>query len=92
MAIKTAHFDRYKIKENEYTERYEKRKSLISVAKLPINGEKNVKEYLLKEPSKYMQEHNLKMNGDIMGIVIANVIEDHLEMQYVLVGVPIEEM
>jgi DNA-binding transcriptional MerR regulator len=92
VAVKTAHVDRYNIKQNEYTERYEKRKSLISVAKLPVNGEKNVKGDLLKEPFKYMQEHNLKMNGDIIGIVIANVIEDQQEMQYVLVGVPIAEM
>jgi DNA-binding transcriptional MerR regulator len=92
VAIKTAHLDRYNIKENEYTGRYEKRKSLISVAKLPVKGEKNIKEDLLKEPSKYMQEHNLKMDGDIIGIVISNVIEDQQEMQYVLVGVPIAEM
>lgn len=92
VAIKTAHLDRYNIKENEFTIRYEKRKSLISIAKFPVNGEKNVKEDLLKEPFKYMQEHNLKMNGDIIGIVIANVIEDRQDMQYVLVGVPIAEM
>jgi hypothetical protein len=92
VAIKTAHLDRYQIKENEYTERYEKRKSLISVAKFPVNDEKNVKEDLLKEPSKYMKEHNLKINGDIIGIVIANVIENHQEMQYVLVGVPVVEV
>lgn len=91
-AIKTADLDKYKIKENEYTERYEKRKSLIRVAKLPVNAEKNAKEDLLKEPFQYMQEHNLKLNGDIIGIVIANVIEDHQEMQYILVGVPIVEM
>ncbi|WP_042456650.1 MerR family transcriptional regulator [Neobacillus dielmonensis] len=92
VAIKTAHLDRYHIKENDFTERYEKRKSLISFAKIPTNGEKNVKEDLLKEPFKYMQEHHLQMNGDIIGIVIANVIEEQQEMQYVLVGVPIEEM
>jgi DNA-binding transcriptional MerR regulator len=91
-AIKTVHLDRYKLKENEYTERYEKRKSLIRVAKLPVHVEKDVKEDLLKESFKYMQEHNLRLNGDIIGIVIANVIEDGQEMQHVLVGVPIEEM
>ncbi|MCL6605692.1 MAG: MerR family transcriptional regulator [Paenibacillus sp.] len=91
-AIKTALLDRYQIYENEYTERYEKRKSLISVAKVPVNGEKNLKEDLLKEPFQYMQEHNLKLNGDIIGVVIANVFEANREVQYILIGVPIEEM
>ncbi|WP_284645750.1 MerR family transcriptional regulator [Paenibacillus silviterrae] len=91
-AMKTAHLDRYQIKENEYTERYEQRKSLISVAKFPVNKERNVKDDLLKEPTKYMKDHNLKMNGDIIGIIIANVIEDGQEMQYVLIGVPITEV
>jgi predicted glycosyltransferase len=96
-AIKTAHLDRYKIKENEFTERYEKRKSLLSVAKLPVNKEKtgksmNLKESLLEKPFQYMQEHNLQMAGDIIGIVIANVLEENQEMQYILVGIPIIEL
>jgi DNA-binding transcriptional MerR regulator len=91
-AIKTVHLDKYEIKENEYTERYEERKSLMRVAKLPVDEERDVTENLLKEPFKYMKEHNLKLNGDIIGIVIANVIEDHQEMQYILVGVPIAEV
>jgi DNA-binding transcriptional MerR regulator len=91
-AIKTALLDRYSIYENEFTERYEKRKSLISVAKVPVNGEKNPNETLLKEPFRYMQEHNLKLDGDIIGVVIANVMEENQEVQYILIGVPIEEM
>jgi DNA-binding transcriptional MerR regulator len=97
-AIKLAHLDRYKIKENEYTERYEKRKSLFSLAKLPVNTENTskytiarLKEVLLSEPLKYMQEHNLKIDGDIIGIVITIVIENNEEMQYILMSVPIAE-
>jgi hypothetical protein len=96
-AIKMADLDRFKIKDNEYTERYEKRKSLLSVAKLPVNMEKtskslNLRESLLKKPFQYMQEHNLQMAGDIIGVVIANVLEENQEIQYILVGVPIAEM
>lgn len=94
--IKLADLDRYKIKENEYTERYEKHKSLFSLAKLPVNAESinkrdstQLKEVLLKEPFKYMQEHNLKIDGDIIGIVVTIVIEDNQEMQYILMSVPI---
>jgi DNA-binding transcriptional MerR regulator len=97
-AIKLTHLDKYKIKENEYTERYEKRKSLFSLAKLPVDTEKinksdnnELKEILLKEPFKYMQEHNLKIDGDIIGIVINVVIEDNQELQYVLVSIPIAD-
>jgi DNA-binding transcriptional MerR regulator len=94
-AIKMKDVEKYKINENEYTEKYEKRRSLLSVAKLPVLTDKtnmNVKESLLKEPFKYMQEHNLKVDGDIIGVVIANVLEENQEMQYILVGIPIMEM
>lgn len=95
-AIKLADLDRYKIKENEYTERYEKRKSLFSLAKLPVEAENinerdstQLKEILLEEPFKYMQEHNFKIDGDIIGIVVTVVIEDNQEIQYILISVPI---
>jgi DNA-binding transcriptional MerR regulator len=97
-AIKLDHLDRYKIKENEYTERYEKRKSLFSLAKLPVNSENTskytnaqLKEVLLNEPFKYMQEHNLIIDGDIIGIVITIVIENNQEMQYILMSIPIAD-
>jgi DNA-binding transcriptional MerR regulator len=97
-AIKLDHLDRYKIKENEYTEIYNKRKSLLSLAKLPVNTENTSKytnaqlnEVLLNEPFKYMQEHNLKIDGDIIGIVITIVIENNQEMQYILMSIPIAD-
>ena len=98
-AIKIVDLDRYNIKENEYTERYDKRKSLLTLAKLPVNTDKinkcnneQLKDMLLKEPLKYMNEHNLKIDGDIIGIVITIVIEDDEEMQYLLISIPIAEM
>ena len=39
-----------------------------------------------------MNEHNLKIDGDIIGIVITIVIEDDEEMQYLLISIPIAEM
>jgi DNA-binding transcriptional MerR regulator len=96
-AIKMKDVEKYKINENEYTERYEKRKSLLSVVKLPLQSGNNskwmdAKESLLEKPFQYMQEHNLKVDGDIIGIVIANVLEENQEMQYILVGIPITEL
>jgi DNA-binding transcriptional MerR regulator len=96
-AIKMIDIDKYNIKENEYTERYEKRKSLLSVAKLPVRMDQeskwmDVKESLLEKPFAYMQEHNLAVDGDIIGIVIGNVLEDDQQMQYILVGIPIKQL
>lgn len=97
-AIKLAHLAKYKIKENKYTERYEKHKSLFSLAKLSVNLESTdkyenneLKETLLKEPLKYIQEHNLKIDGDIIGIGITIAVEDNKEMQYILMSIPIAD-
>lgn len=96
-AIKLADLDRYNISENKYTERYERCKSLFSIVKLPlnedgtnINSREQLKEVLLKKSFKYMDEHNLKINGDIIGVVINRAIEDNREIQYILIGVPVE--
>lgn len=96
-AIKLADLEKYNISENEYTERYERRKSLFSIVKLPlnedgenINSSEQLKEVLLKKSFKYMGEHNLKINGDIIGVVINIAVEDNREMQYILIGVPVE--
>lgn len=97
-AIKLADLAKYKIKENKYTERYEKHKSLFSLAKLSVNSgnthkyeSDELKETLLMEPLMYMQEHNLKIDGDIIGIGITIAIEDNQETQYILMSVPITD-
>lgn len=91
-AIKADHVERYSMHENDYTERYERRESLVSIAKLPVQADKDVKEELLRKPFEYMQEQQLTIAGDIIGIVIANVTEDGQDMQHVLVSVPIAQM
>jgi DNA-binding transcriptional MerR regulator len=96
-AIKLADLDRYKISENEYTERYERRKSLFSIVKLPLNEDgtnisssEKLKEVLLEKSFKYMKEQNFEINGDIIGVVINIAIEENRQVQYILIGVPIE--
>lgn len=98
-AIKLNDLDRYNIKENEYTEKYKKRKSLFSLVKLPMDSEnthkyesEQLKEVLLKKSLRFIQEHNLKIDGDIIGIVINVAVEDSREMQYILMSVPIADM
>ncbi|WP_449537942.1 MerR family transcriptional regulator [Ferdinandcohnia sp. Marseille-Q9671] len=92
-AVKMVDVERFNLTDNEYTERYDKRKSLMSVVKLPVHMENkslDLKESMLKKPFQYMQEHNLQMAGDIIGVVIANVVEEDQDMQYILVGIPIK--
>ncbi|MDX8046263.1 MerR family transcriptional regulator [Gracilibacillus sp. S3-1-1] len=96
-AIKMADLERFNMHDSAYTERYEEQTSVLSFAKLPVNLEKNklsinLKETLLKEPFQYMKEHNWKLAGDIIGIVIANVVEENQDMQHILVSVPICKM
>lgn len=95
-AVKTMDQERFHIKENDYTEKYESTKSLLRLAKLPVNtdevsrcGSSGIRDILLKEPFAYMEENGLKVNGDIIGIAIAIVIEDGKEMQYILLSIPI---
>ncbi|MCY7919776.1 MerR family transcriptional regulator [Bacillus vallismortis] len=96
-AIKSAHLEKYKIAHNEYTEKYDKRKSLLTMAKLPLNIDdasksNSLKKFLLKEPFQYMEDHNLQVTGDIIGVVVANVLEENQEIQYILLGIPITKM
>ncbi|ADL50680.1 MerR family transcriptional regulator [Clostridium cellulovorans] len=95
-AIKSIHLERYKIEENEYTERYEKRRSLFSLVKLPVKTEDagkstngQLKEILLDKSFKYIEENHFKIDGDVIGVVITNVIEENQEIQYILMCVPI---
>lgn len=97
-AIKIVDLERFKIKENEYTERYDSRKSLLRLAKLPVNTDRinkcdntQLKNILIREPMQYIHDHNLKLDGDIIGIAIAIVIENDEEMQYILLSLPIVE-
>jgi len=92
-AIKMKDVEKYNIKENEYTERYDKRLSLLSVEKLPLHTDKTNKWVdIFKKQFQFMQEHNLKIDGDVIGVVIANALEEDQEIQYIMVGIPVTEM
>lgn len=97
-AIKISDLDRFKIEKNDFVETYEKKKSLLRLAKLPVDYDKvntsngsYLKDTLIKESIQYLEDHNLKLDGDIIGITIAIVFENKKEMQYVLVSFPISE-
>ncbi|MBE5964061.1 MAG: MerR family transcriptional regulator [Lachnospira sp.] len=96
-AIKEMHIEPYGMEENEYTERYASRLSLMGMVTLPISqkdidtmSDEMIKERLLGKHLRYMEEHNFKIAGDIIAIIITSAIENGQEMQYLLLSVPIE--
>jgi DNA-binding transcriptional MerR regulator len=95
-AIKILDLEKFKIEENDYTERYNSRKTLMCLVKLPAfdsilikNNSELVNNVLLKEPFAYMKKQNLRLDGDLLGVKIASIIEFNEEMEYVLFGIPI---
>lgn len=94
--VKTAQLGMYGIESNAYTERYESKRSVMGIARLPVQKSDaylpdEIDDHLLKEHLVYIKEHDLKVAGDIMCIVITRVKEDGQEMLYLLVSVPVEE-
>lgn len=97
-ALKILDLEKFKIEENEYTERYNTRKTLMCMERLPAtqsksskNNYEHVKNTLLKEPFAYMEKENLKLDGDLLGVKIASIIECNEEVEYVLFSIPIVE-
>lgn len=95
-AVKVIDLKQIGIEEDEYTERYNTRKTLMCLVKLPIVAEnKNkcyaeyVKNEILKEPLAYMKKENLRLNGDLLGVKIATINECNEEVEYVLFNIPI---
>ena len=97
-AVKISDMQQFHIEENEYTERYHTRKTLMSLEKLPANVTKiknqdgeHLKK-LLHKPFAYMEKHNIKLAGDLLGVKISTIIENDEELEYVLFSLPILEM
>lgn len=97
-ALKILDLEKFKIEENEYTERYNTRKTLMCMERLPATQSKSiknncehVKNTLLKESFAYMEKQNLKLDGDLLGVKIASIIECNEEVEYVLFSIPIVE-
>ncbi len=96
-AVKVSDLNQFNIEENEYTERYPTRKTLMSLEKLPVNIDKinkntyKYRKHIFQEPLSYMREHNLRVDGDLLGVKIATIVENNEELEYVLFNIPIAE-
>lgn len=95
-AVKLSDLQHFDIEENEYTERYNTRKTIMSLEKLPVNANymneyycKQLKEQFLSRPFAYMREHNLRLDGDLFGVKITTVTENNEELDYILFNIPI---
>jgi hypothetical protein len=98
-AIKDMHMEKYNMTENAYTERYVQCPSLMGIVRVPATFEEmsvwpadKLKELILGKHLKYMEENNLAIAGDVLGIVITKVSENGQEIIYLLVSVPIVQM
>lgn len=95
-AMKVSDLEQSDVEENEFTQRYPTRKTLMSLEKLPVNAEiihRNslCQNELFKEATYYMKEHNLSVGGDLLGVKIATIVEEGEELEYILFNIPIEE-
>lgn len=95
-AVKDIHMEKYHMTENEYTERYVQRKSVMGISRIPFVREavsnlstEQLKEMFMGEHLRYIREHGLSVSGDIVGIVITRAVEDGSELLYLLVSVPV---
>lgn len=97
-AVKSYDLEKFHIEENEFIHHYPSRHTLMSLEKLPSlnkNGANlnrmDIEKLLLEEPLHYMKEHNITLEGDVLGIKITSIREDNEEMEYILFNIPIRE-
>ena len=95
IAVKDVHMERFGLGLNEYTGVYEKKRSIMKIAKLPLNFaecEPEEKERLFHEVFDdtlgYLKESNCFVDGDVIGIKISMSLEEDYEEQYVLISIP----
>lgn len=98
-AVKAVHMERYNMTENRYTSRYLKKRSVMGISKIPMSLEKlweysgeELKNLMMGKHLKYIQENNMRLAGDVIGIVITKAVEDGKDMIYLLLSIPIENM
>lgn len=96
IAVKDVHMERFGLKLNEYTGVYEKKTSIMKIAKLPLNfaeceeGEKQrLFHEIFDDMLSYIKENHCYVGGDVIGVKISMSLEEENEEQYVLMSVPI---
>lgn len=97
IAVKDVHMERFGLGQNEFTCAYEKKSSIMKIAKLPLNFSELGKEEkqalfgeVFDDMLTFMKENHIEITGDVIGIKISMSIEENNEEQYVLVSIPVD--
>lgn len=97
-AIKQRDMEKYGMTENEYTESYPPRKSIMAVVNMPISSSKisaisdcDLKEMIIGKHLRYMDKNNLKIAGDLLAVLITRAVDCGEDIQYMLVSIPVEQ-
>lgn len=95
IAVKDVHMERFGLKLNEYTGVYEKKPSIMKIAKLPLNFSESGQEEknrlfheIFDDVLQYIKENGYVVDGDVIGIKISMSLEEETEAQYVLISIP----
>lgn len=95
-SVKDMHMEKYQMTENEYTERYVQRCSVMGVSRIPFVREavsgfstEQLKEQFMGDHLRYIRAHGMTVSGDIVGVVITRAVEENQDMLYLLVSVPV---
>lgn len=97
-AIKQRDMEKYGMTENEYTESYPPKESIMSVVKMPMSNSKiteipncDLKEMIIGKHLRYMDKNNLKIAGDLLAVLITSAVDCGEDIQYMLVSIPVEQ-
>lgn len=95
-AVNSDIYEKYRLKTNDYARHYTAKPSVMGISRIPaklsLMSEKSddeVRQIMIGKHITYMKEHNLKVAGDVTGIVISKAYEDEEEVLYVLMCVPV---
>lgn len=94
-SVKEEHMDKYGMTANSYTQIYKGSPSVMGISEVPADigrlaneNPEYLKELMIGKHLDYMKEHNLYLNGDIIGIVITKVLDSGKNVIYMLMSLP----
>lgn len=93
-AVKYEHVAKYNLMTNQYAEHYGSKPSVMSFVKgesiTANSSDKEAVNRLLRKSLDYMEDNNMTLGGDIIGIFVTRAMEDNGEVQHMLISIPME--
>ena len=78
---------------NRYTEHYDSKPSVMNFVKggrIKDDSSDDEINRLLTKSLDYMENNNMTLGGDIIGIFVTRAMEDDGEIQHMLISIPME--